>query len=74
MGRAVDRQGERLEFCNMHAGGGFGWRRAGTEPWTEAPGLRCRIDGRPVLVREARFGGIVAEPDYDGSPDRLERV
>jgi len=43
------------------------WRQTGETEWCKDH-LRvlCRIADRPVLVREARFGGIVAEPIPDG--------
>ena len=61
-GRVTDAAGARLEFANTTAFGGFSWRRAGDADWTEAQGYVGLLDGRPVQVREARFGGIVAEP------------
>ena len=36
------------------------------DDWVSCGHALCRIAGRPVLVGEARFGGIVAEP----LPDR----
>ncbi|MGP1357752.1 hypothetical protein [Roseicyclus sp.] len=60
--RITDAEGHRLEFANTHVSGGFAWRRAGEAAFREARGYLGLLDGRPVRVGEARFGGIVAEP------------
>jgi hypothetical protein len=60
--RITDAEGVPLEFANTSISGGFAWRRAGDETFHEARGYLGLLDGRPVRVSEARFGGIVAEP------------
>jgi hypothetical protein len=65
--RAVDGAGRALEFSNASASGGFMFRYAGEgdEAWRTCRGVVARVDKRPVLITEARFGGIVAEPIPD---------
>ena len=60
--RITDEEGYPLEFGNTSVSGGFAWRRAGEEQVHEALGYLGLLDGRPVRVSAARFGGIVAEP------------
>lgn len=60
--RITDAEGSLLEFANTSVSGGFAWRRAGDETYHEALGYLGLLDGRPVRVSAARFGGIVAEP------------
>lgn len=60
--RITDAEGRRLEFANTSVSGGFAWRVAGETEFREARGYLGLLDGRPVRVGEARFGGIVAEP------------
>lgn len=68
---ATDGAGARLAFANASLSGGLVWRRAGGD-WQEALAVRCLIAGRPVLVTEARFGGVVAEPILNGPfPGRI---
>ncbi len=54
--------GEALDFANAGPFGGLAWRYRGAEEWQDAIRVKCLIRGRPVMVSEARFGGIVAEP------------
>lgn len=69
---ATDGDGVALEFQNASMSGGLQWRRVGDEDWcTDHLVVLCRISGRPVYVREARFGGIVAEPIPDGPMRKL---
>lgn len=71
---AVDGAGRALVFGNTAVSGGFGWRYAdgaGDTALTECRGAVCLIRGRPALVHEARFGGIVAEP-HAGATDMPE--
>jgi len=63
---AMDGGGRGLKFSNTGVGGGFAWCYEGDENWITAGHVICLISDRPVLVGEARFGGIVAEP----LPDR----
>jgi hypothetical protein len=63
--RITDAEGYPLEFGNTSVSGGFAWRRAGEATFHEALGYFGFLDGRPVRVSAARFGGIVAEPYAD---------
>lgn len=63
---ATDGDGNRLEFGDAAGPGGFHWRRVGEGHWHEAGSVACLIKGRPVIVGEARFGGVVAEPLHSG--------
>ncbi|MDF1872036.1 hypothetical protein [Vannielia sp.] len=65
---ACDRAGRKIIAGNVSASGGFAWRFEEDDP---AGAITCRgvialIRGRPVVLREARFGGIVAEPLTSG--------
>ena len=60
--RITDAEGHQLEFGNTSISEGFAWRRAGEDAFREAQGFLGLLDGRPVRVSAARFGGIVAEP------------
>ena len=60
--RITDADGYALEFGNTSVSGGFTWRRVGEDGFHEALGYLGLLDGRPVRVSAARFGGIVAEP------------
>ncbi len=64
LGQACDGAGRTLEFGNVSFSGGFAWRFGDSDPATAVTctGVICLIRGRPVIVHEARFGGIVAEP------------
>ena len=61
---AVDAEGRALEFLNASMSSGFWWRRCGDATWHQETHdlLLCTIGGVAVVVCEARFGGIVAEP------------
>jgi hypothetical protein len=62
--RATDGSGRRVVFGNRQASRGFAWNYADA-PSSEASdciAVRCLISGRPALVREARYGSVVAEP------------
>ncbi len=63
--RITDAEGYLLVLGNTSVSGGFAWRRAGEETFREAQGYLGFLDGRPVRVSAARFGGIVAEPYAD---------
>ncbi|HHI69823.1 MAG TPA: ADP-ribosylglycohydrolase [Rhodobacteraceae bacterium] len=63
---AEDEAGNRLEFSNAGMSGGLVWRYTDDKSWREAGAVACLIKGRPVMVQEARFGGIVAEPLREG--------
>lgn len=71
--RISDADGHILEFTNTSQSGGFAWRRLGGQDFTEADGYLGLLDGRPVRVSAARFGGIVAEP-VSATPDQLGPV
>jgi len=62
---AEDGTGNRLKFGNASASGGLVWQQVGGADWTVAITVFCRIKARPVMVNEARFGGVVAEPLHD---------
>ncbi|QQA42618.1 ADP-ribosylglycohydrolase [Pelagovum pacificum] len=66
-GRTHDRDGNRIEFFNAHLFGGLGFRFAGEAQFWEIRSAICLVTRRPVLVSEARFGGVVVEP----LPDRV---
>lgn len=66
--RAVDGDGQALEFANESLSGGFIFRRVGEADWTACGSVIARIDGRRVKVHEARFGGVVAEPLTEDIP------
>ena len=60
--RITDIHGQLLEFANTSHTGGFAWRVVGGAEFRVAQGYLGLLDGRPVRVSPARFGGIVAEP------------
>jgi len=62
---ARDGRGRALEFGNASLSGGLVWRVAGQADWQDAVRVLCLIHDRPVLVHEARFGGVLAEPVPD---------
>ena len=66
---AEDGNGRRLDFGNMSFSGGLYWKYADTvEVGEEECGdVVCLIRGRPVIVTEARFGGVVAQPLHSQS-------
>lgn len=66
--RATDGDGQRLEFTPLGISG-IAWRYAANEDgaWHKDREVLCLIDKRPVHVREARFGGVIAEPLQEGS-------
>lgn len=61
---AEDGQGRRLEFANVSLSGGLCWRYANSSKneWQEHATVVCLLHGRPVVVTEARFGGVAAQP------------
>lgn len=70
---AVDGRRRPLEFANASMSGGFVWRHRGDgEAWHELDeAVVCLIRGVPTEVKEARFGGVVAEP-FHASADTVE--
>jgi hypothetical protein len=60
--RITDAEGYLLEFANTSQMDGFAWRRVGDAEFQVAEAYIGLLDGRPVRVGAARFGGIVAEP------------
>lgn len=62
--RTEDRNGRRLVFTNEGIFGGFAWFYADDDTrWdTRLTSGICYIDRRRVVVVEARFGGVVAQP------------
>lgn len=61
---AEDFDGRRLAFGNMSLSGGLYWKLADSPDVgdDECSRVLCLIHGRPVIVTEARFGGVVAQP------------
>tara|TARA_R110002073_G_scaffold35970_19_gene104974 strand:+ start:10772 stop:12862 length:2091 start_codon:yes stop_codon:yes gene_type:complete len=61
---AEDAHGRRLQFGNVSFSGGFcyGYADDADSPPQECRSVICLIHGRPVVVSEARFGGVVAQP------------
>ncbi len=62
---AKDRQGRPLVFFNVSLSGGLGWSYADTPELAmteEVTSILCFIGNRQVIVTEARFGGVVAQP------------
>jgi hypothetical protein len=61
---AEDGGGRRLEFGNMGFSGGLYCKYVDTDDIgeEECGTVLCLIHGRPVMVTEARFGGVVAQP------------
>lgn len=77
--RAEDCDGRRLAFGNVSITGGFYWLYADDRSrWDpRALDVICLIDRRPVVVGEARFGGVVAQPlqdDYFLAADGRDNV
>lgn len=68
---AQDGAGRALQFANESLSGGLRVCYRGTKNWVSTRGVLALIAGRPVLIGEARFGGIVAEPMRSGA--RLPR-
>jgi len=62
--QAEDGEGRRLLFYNPSPAGGLGWRYADDQSLRDecCGSIICLIRGREVVVHEARFGGVVAEP------------
>lgn len=61
---ATDGDGRRLQFGNTGLLGGYYWAYDDEPDRTHenGPPVKCLILDRPVMVTEARFGGIVAQP------------
>ncbi|MAW88981.1 MAG: ADP-ribosylglycohydrolase [Phyllobacteriaceae bacterium] len=75
--RATDAEGRSLVFGNASLSGGLTWAYRNEPDRTDSNALEvvCLIAGRPVLVHEARFGGVVAEPLQDApAAHRHERT
>lgn len=66
--RAEDAGGRRLALTNASIFGGFAWRYANDQTRWDPKALNviCYIDRRKVIVCEARFGGVVAQPLPNG--------
>lgn len=64
LARAEDGEGRKLTFFNSSISGGLGWRYEDDSTTADLKSIAvvCHIDQRPVLVSEARFGGVVAQP------------
>lgn len=73
---ATDRKGRTLVFGNAAMSGGISWYYAGDKESGEddCGAVGCIIRGREVLITEARFGGIVAQPvNREMLSDKLRR-
>ncbi|NNE59003.1 MAG: ADP-ribosylglycohydrolase [Hellea sp.] len=60
-----DTNGRIYSFGNVSLSGGLAYRYEGEESSTPIIQAICLIKGRPALITEARFGGIVAQPLAD---------
>jgi hypothetical protein len=60
--RATDGSGRSLDFSNVSLSGGLQYSYRGTGTWQKVGSVACLIHTRPVIVSEARFGGVVAHP------------
>lgn len=59
--RATDGEGRAIMFTNASRSGGLLYSTGGD--WSEEQrAVICLIDASPVVVQEARFGGVVAQP------------
>ena len=67
--RATDGAGRALACYNESLSGGFCFRLGDDPTLYACSGVLALIDGAPVTFREARFGGIVAQP-LDAVTDR----
>lgn len=60
---ASDGNGRRVELANASACGGLAWRYLGDDDWvTNDIRLVALVGSMPVVICEARFGGVVAQP------------
>ena len=61
---ASDHAGRKLVFGNSALSGGLTWCYADDPARVDAHSIQvlCLIKNRHILVQEARFGGVVAEP------------
>lgn len=71
-----DSHGRSVEFFNVGPSGGLQWRYVGEskEALQICSAVLCLIRGRPVLVTEAHFGGIVAQPALPTRPEKRPLV
>ncbi len=63
--QAHDFYGRKLLFFNVSLSGGLGWAFADAPDKVMSDRVscvQCLIKGRVVVVSEARFGGVVAQP------------
>ncbi len=62
--RAKDHGGQGIGFYERTLHGGLAWydKADPVRLHKNLISVYCLIDGRPVMISEARFGGIVAEP------------
>jgi hypothetical protein len=69
---AEDGEGRRLRFFNTGFSGGLGWSYADEPEMRDdhAVTVVCLIRARPVMITEARFGGVVAQP-LTGAPTNV---
>ena len=60
--KVTDREGRPVRFENASVSGGLRWRYADEEKWSDCRRAGVLLHGRPVLVTEARMGGVVVQP------------
>lgn len=65
---ACDAEGRIISFGNASLSGGLEWSFENEDGFHTGVAALCLINDRPVLVKEAYFGGIVAEPKNLSAP------
>ena len=64
--RLTDGAGRALSFGNMGLSGGLYWAYAdGSRREENVTRVFCQHPAGPVMVREARFGGVVVQPQAE---------
>ncbi len=73
-GKTVDANGRAVGFYERTLNGGLAWFHLNDKNRMQANVLQvcCLILGRPVVVKAARFGGIVAQPDFASSTHEID--
>lgn len=69
-----DKHGRRIRFGNEGFSGGLQWQFDGEDDVQSGQPVLCLIHGRPVIVTEARFGGVVAQPLPDDPRYRPDNI
>lgn len=68
---ASDSGGRFYKFGNVSMSGGLTYRYADEDDSTTILQAVCLIKNHPVLITEARFGGVVTQPISDPQISRL---